>query len=147
MTNYPNPWDFSNFDPNMYSFDKRYKIEFGELLEIAMGAPIGGECYVIEESKKTLLSKFSGGPVIWECDNYRVALPVWTRNLHNRTVQQIAIADLNNMTLTVYKETFRVLDLHSFKGGIICGLDSPVYMTKTLNLDIAKLKIEKTEKL
>jgi hypothetical protein len=143
MNNYPNPWDFSNIDKNTYSFDKKYKIEFDGLNEIAMGSPIGGKCYLTYTNKRKLLNDWCGGPILWENHSHKVALPIWTRKFFKGTVQQIGIADLQKMTLTIYKETFRVLDLRTFDGNIINGYDSPIHKIKTLNLDITKMKVEK----
>ena len=144
---YPNPWDFSNADKNMISNDGQFRIEFGELNEIGMGAPIGGQCFLVTNNNdKVLLSKWCGGPIIWETKHNKVALPIWTKKFLKGTVQQIAIADFNTRTLTTYTQTFRVLDLRTFDDNNICGYDSPIYDTKTLSLDISKLKIAKREK-
>ena len=140
MTNsYPNPWDFSNKDNNLVSPDGQYRIEFGELSEIAMGAPVGGECFLIySDNSKVRLSDWAGGPVVWEIQGSRVAFPVWTRTRD----QKIAVADINSWTLTIYSQTFRVLDLQSFEHGIIIGQDSPIHMTTAIQFDTAKEKIE-----
>lgn len=143
MNNYPNPWDFSNIDKNTYSFDKKYKVEFDELNEIAMGSPIGGKCFITYGNKRKLLNNWCGGPILWNSKNYKVVLPIWTRKLFKGNVQKIVIADLEKMTLTTYKEIYSVLDLRTFDGNIINGYESPIHKTKTLILDITKLKVEK----
>jgi hypothetical protein len=143
--NYPNPWNFSNNDKNLISNDGRFKIEFGELNEIGMGAPIGGQCYLVTNgNEKVLLNKWCGGPVIWETKLNQVALPIWTRRFLKGTIQQIAIADIDTRTLTIYSQTFSVLDLRAFDNNKIYGYDSPIYNTKTLKLDITEMKVEKT---
>ncbi|HEV2831376.1 MAG TPA: hypothetical protein VGW31_05285, partial [Hanamia sp.] len=59
--NYPNPWNFSNSDNNSTSFDGQYKIEFGDLIEIGMGAPIAGQCFLTTKNDlKILLNKWCG---------------------------------------------------------------------------------------
>ena len=141
---YPNPWDFSNTDKNLVSSDGQFKIEFGELNEIGMGAPIGGQCFLVSKNNdKLLLNGWCGGPIIWETKNNKVALPFWTRKFLKGTVQQIAVADIETRTLTIYSRTFSVLDLRAFDGNNIYGYDSPLYKTKTLSLDISKMKIAK----
>lgn len=143
--NYPNPWNFSNTDKNLISFDGQYKIEFGDLNEIGMGAPIGGRCFLkIKENDKILLDAWCGGPIIWETKSNRVALPIWTSKFLKGTVQQIAIADINARSLTIYSQIFRVLDLRVFENNNIYGYNSPIYKTETLNLDLSKMQIDKT---
>jgi len=143
--NYPNPWDFSNADKKMISNDGQFRIEFGELNEIGMGAPIGGQCFLVTNTNdKVLLSKWCGGPIIWETKANKVALPIWTRKFLKGTVQQIAIADIETRTLTVYSQTFSVLDLRTFDNNNIYGYDSPIYNTKTLSLDTSRMKVDKT---
>jgi len=145
--NYPNPWDFSNNDKIMTSNDGLFRIEFGELVEIGMGAPIGGECYLITNSnEKVLLSKWCGGPIVWESKSNKVALPIWTRKFLKGTVQQIAIANVETRTLTLFSQTFNVLDLRTFENTNIYCYDSPIYNTQKLCLDISKMKVEKTLK-
>jgi hypothetical protein len=143
MNNYPNHWDFSNIDKNTYSFDKKYKIEFDELNEIAMGSPIGGKCYITYGNERKLLNDWCGGPILWNNENYKVVLPIWTRKFLKGTVQKIGVADIKKITLTIYKEIYSVLDLRTFDGNIISGYESPIHKTKTLNLEITKLKVEK----
>ncbi len=144
---YPNPWDFSNADKNLISNDGQFRIEFGELNEIAMGAPIGGQCFLLTKTNdKILLNKWCGGPIIWEAIHNKVALPIWTRKFLKGTVQQIAIADIDTRTLTVYSQTFSVLDLRAFDSNNIYGYDSPIHNTKTLSLDISKMKVDQTSK-
>ncbi len=43
---YPNPWDFNNIDKKLVSPDNFYKAVYYDLNEIAMGAPIGGQCFL-----------------------------------------------------------------------------------------------------
>lgn len=145
MTNsYPKPWDFSNEDKNLVSPDGQYQIEYDKLSEIAMGAPIGGECFLVgPEDSKLKLSDWAGGPVVWETQGRRVAFPVWTRARR----QKIAIVDIEAKTLSIYAETFRVLDLHTFENNIVQGQDSPVYLTAQVRFDTSKEKIEKVKQL
>jgi hypothetical protein len=64
INTYPNPWNFSNTDLNLISPNQQYKIEYGDLYEIAMGAPIGGSCYLYPKNKKIKISNWAGGPII-----------------------------------------------------------------------------------
>jgi hypothetical protein len=140
---YPNPWDFSNSDKNLESPNGLYKVEFGELYEIAMGAPIGGECFLNFDNGKSKLHEWCAGPIIWNNLSTKIALPTWTKN---RT-QKIAIIDIEQMKITTYKREFRVLQFHSFVDNLLQGIDSPIHMTRTLYFDLDKEEIEMIKEL
>ena len=140
---YPNPWDFSNNDKNLKSPNGFYKVEYGKLNEIAMGAPIGGECFLINNEKRIKLSDWCGGPIIWNNSSTKIALPTGTKNRN----QKIVIVDIEMMTATTYKKEFSVLNLQSFEGNLIKGIDSPIHMPTVLNFDLEKEKIEKKVQL
>lgn len=42
---YPNAWDFDNSNKQLKSDKQKLKVEYSELHEIAMGAPLGGRCF------------------------------------------------------------------------------------------------------
>ena len=140
---YPDPWNFSNNDPGLRSPDGQFKVEFGALIEIAMGAPIGGPCFLIIGNKKIEIYSWCGGPVIWNNSSDKIALPIWTKN----RAQQIAVVDLNEMTITTFKEMFRVLHFDTFNDNLITGIDSPIYMTSELNFNIDVEEIESVRQL
>ncbi|MGQ8867956.1 hypothetical protein [Myroides sp. TSA_177.3] len=143
INTYPNPWNFSNTDLNLISPNQQYKIEYGDLYEIAMGAPIGGSCYLYQKNKKIKISNWAGGPVIWDETSTRLALPLWT----SERKQQIGIFDLINSTLTIYQQPFRVLQLSHFDDRYIIGIDSPIYQSKAVHFDYTKEVIEKVQTL
>lgn len=145
---YPNPWDFRNTDKALVSANNSYKIVYDDLNEIAMGAPIGGQCFLeTSDKKKSKIHDWCGGPPAWETDGQLLAIPIWTRKLLKGTVQQIGVLDIRNMELSIYKKTFRVLDIRSFDKTTIFGYDSPIHKTKTVTFDIGKEKIETIIKL
>jgi hypothetical protein len=142
-----NPWTFSNNDRALSSPDMTKRIEYGELKEIAIGSPLVGQCFLIDAGIKYELANFCAGPPIWETEGKLVAIPIWARKLFTGTVQQIIIVDTIKRTRTLYRNTFRVLDLHSFTKNIVYGYDSPIYKTKEIAFDINKSKISKVENL
>ena len=135
---YPNPWDFSNSDKNLTSPNKKYRIEYSELYEIAMGAPIGGECFLISDDIKIKLSDFCSGPIIWNQDSSKIALPIWTKNRD----QKIGVFDIESKTITLYKRKFRVLQLDSFINNKITGIDSPIFQTEIIEINTKTELIE-----
>lgn len=145
---YPNPWNFHNTDNRLVSIDNVHRVVYYDINEIAMGAPIGGECFLeTSDNKKVKIHDWCGGPPAWEKEGQLLAIPIWTRKLLKGTVQQIGVVDTRNMELRIFKKTFRVLDIHSFDKTIISGYDSPIYKTEILNFDIGKEKIETIIKL
>lgn len=135
---FPNPWNFSNSDKNLVSLNKKYRIEYSELHEIAMGAPIGGECFLISNDIKIKLSDFCGGPIIWNIESSKIALPIWTKNRD----QKIGIFDIGSKTFTVFKRKFRVLQLNSFIDNKITGIDSPIYQSEKIEINTTTEIIE-----
>jgi hypothetical protein len=114
-----------------------------ELYEIAMGAPLGGQCYLENSDKKKIkINDWCGGPPAWETDGHLLAIPIWTRKFLKGTVQQIGILDTRNNDLKIFKKTFDVLDIRSFDKTTIYGYDSPIHKTKNVIFDIEKEKIE-----
>lgn len=141
------PWDFHNNDKKVFSPKGKQKLIYGDLNEIAMGAPIGGQCYLETEDKQKLkIHDWCGGPPAWDTDGDLVAIPIWTRKFLG-TVQQIGIVDTIKGELKIFKKTFDVLDIRSFDKGIVYGHDSPISKTKTVTFNIEKEKIDKVLRL
>ena len=142
------PWDFHNNDRKAYSPDNFHNLVYYNLREIAMGAPIGGECYLMNKDKQQIrIHDWCGGPPAWEKEGRFVAIPIWTRKFFSGTVQQIGVVDTKRRELKIFKQTFNVLDLRSFDNGVIYGYDSPIYKTTTLTFDTQKEKIDKVIEL
>ena len=145
---YPNPWNFHNTDKKLLSSDNFHKVVYYDLNEIAMGAPIGGQCFLeTVDNKKIKIHDLCGGPVVWETDGQLLAIPIWTRKFLKGTVQQIGILDTRTMELKLFAKTFRVLDFRSFHKTKIYGYDSPIRKTKTVTFDIENEKIDTIIKL
>jgi hypothetical protein len=148
MNLYPNPWDFHNTDKKLVSYNGEYRLEYYNLNEIAMGAPIGGKCFIItKENRKFKIGDWVAGPPVWESRSNLVAVPIWTRTFLKGTVQKIVIADLKARKLITFSEIFDVLDLKSFDNNLLYGCDSPVYQKKDVVFDLLKAKIENVSKL
>ncbi|MEB8345781.1 hypothetical protein OO010_06965 [Flavobacteriaceae bacterium KMM 6898] len=141
---YPNPWDFPNENSNGQEGENKGALEYTNLTEIGMGAPIGGICKLsTNELNNVLIDKWSGGPAIWTRNGLKAAIPIWENNLFNGTFQRIGIVDLKKHSLTKYKKKFRVLDLRSFSGNFIVGFDSPIHRMKSVEFDYENEPIEK----
>ena len=145
---YPNPWDFHNTDKTLLSSDLNHKVVYYDLNEIAMGGPLGGLCFLeTTENKKIKINDWCGGPAIWETSGFFMAVPIWTRNALQGTVQQIGLLNLRTNELKIYSTIFRVLDFRFFDKNIISGYDSPIYQTKTLTFNIDTEKVDQVVRL
>jgi hypothetical protein len=145
---YPNPWDFHNTDKTHVSVDNFHRVVYYDLKEIAMGAPIGGHCFLeTADKQKVKINDWCGGPPAWETDGQLIAIPVWTRKFLKGTFQQIGVVNTKTMELKIFAKKFRVLDLRSFDKTKIYGYDSPIHNTETVTFDIEKEKIETIIKL
>ncbi|WP_052444820.1 hypothetical protein [Flammeovirga sp. OC4] len=136
---YPNPWNFSNTDKNLISKDGKYRIEYGEMYEIAMGAPLCAECFLLDSksNKKIKVCDWAGGSAVWDESIMRVVLPIWTKNRS----QQIRVIDIDNNKILTFSKVFRVLEIVGIEGDIVYGVDSPINKTRKLEFDLRKEKI------
>lgn len=140
---YPNPWDFHNTDKSLISNDNKFKIEYYDLNEIAMGAPLGGKCFLTtDEGKKIKIGDWCAGPAIWDSKYELIAIPTWERKMFKGTIQKLVLINLTNGQITKYKKSFSVLDFRGFENGVIYGYDSPRYKPKVLNFDTLSEKSE-----
>lgn len=130
-----NPWDFATIYD---SPDKLKRVEYDEksLTEFSMGSPLSGRCYIIKDNSRIRLDGFYGGPSIWSDDSKYLAIPKWTRN-HN---QRMILIEVKTMSIKELKKKYRVLQLESFKEGIIEGIDSPIYQTAKIRVNIEDFK-------
>ncbi|SHI94888.1 hypothetical protein [Algibacter luteus] len=141
---YPNAWDFPNENSNGLNNDEKVILEYSDLNEIGIGAPLRGICRIkTNENKSILIDNNCGGPAIWTRNGLKIAIPIWEKSFFSGTFQRIGIVDLNKQTLTKYKKKFRVLDLRSFSGNLILGIDSPIHRMKTVEFNYENEQIEK----
>jgi hypothetical protein len=141
---YPNAWDFPNENSNGLNNDEKAILEYSDLNEIGMGAPLRGICRIkSNKNKSILIDNNCGGPAIWTKNGLKIAIPIWEKSFFSGTFQRIGIVDLKNQTLTKYKKKFRVLDLKSFSGNLIFGIDSPIHKMKTIEFNYENEPIEK----
>ena len=137
MTYKANPWQFRNTDKALVSPDGSQKLVYYDLSEIAMGAPIGGPCFLESDGHpKIKINDWCAGPPVWEKAGRLLAVTIWTRNAESGITQRIGIVDTHKLTLTVFKKKFRVLDLRSFDRTIVAGYDSLLHNPEKVLFDI-----------
>ncbi len=145
---YPNPWDFSNENPNRIDGKNKASLKYSNLNEIGMGAPIGGLCQLEKSGVNNIvIDKLCGGPAIWNENGLEVAIPIWDKSFFKGTFQRIGIVNLEKLTLTKFKKKFNILDLRTFNKNQIKGFDSPINRTKPVEFDIEKQPIERIIKI
>lgn len=127
------PWDFRN---EYHSPNGQKSLEFGYVGEVAMGAPLSGECFLNINGEKLKLNGMFGGPIVWSENSEKAAIPYWTQN----RFQKLVIIDTTRMKIMISKRDFRVIELSEIKNGLVLGIDSPKHRTERIEFDI------KTEK-
>lgn len=133
------PWRFSNVDDELNSISNNGRIKYQNIGEMAMGSPLAGTSFWVDSSGTEIkLNDWSGGPAMWDKEGVKVAIPFWTRKFFRGTVQQLAVLDTSERSLTIFKRVFRVIHLQSFDRNHIKGIDSPIYRTKIFDFDITK---------
>jgi hypothetical protein len=98
--------------------------------EIAMGAPTFGELRVSN-------GQFASGcnpSLVWSDDSRYLAVPQWFDR-----EQRLLILDTHSRKRAFAPDTYRVLELHSFDGGLVAGVDSPIYAPRPLAFDVRSL--------
>jgi hypothetical protein len=139
MTYKPDPWQFQNTDKALVSPDGSQKLVYYDLSEIAMGAPIGGPCFLESDGHpKIKINDWCAGPPVWEKAGRLLAVPIWTRNAESGITQRIGIVDTHKLTLTVFKKKFRVLDSVHLTGLLLQDMTASSTILKRYYLILKK---------
>ncbi len=135
--NLETPWSFAH---EFSSPNGNVKLTYGWVGEVAMGAPLSGECFLLSDHSKLKLNGMFGGPPIWSENSAKAAIPYWTQN----RFQKLAIIDIKKMKIQISERTFRVIQLQKFENHIVSGIDSPIYKTEKIdfNINTEKFHIE-----
>ena len=98
--------------------------------EIRMGALSSGT--LVLSNGFTL---HTNSAMIWSADSKYLAIAIWTKNLE----QELAIIDVISKRIIKKMPGFRVIELQSFSGRTIVGVDSPIHLPKQFALDVSDL--------
>jgi len=140
---FADPWDFMNGDPVLLSPAGDERIEYEELHEIGMSAPLGGVSYLVKDNQRYLIDETCAGPAIWNVSGKYAAIPLWTTGFFNGGMQRIGIVVIDKIEMFIYKRKFRLLHLKSFDGSVVTAVDSPIHKRKELEIDLSKEKVHK----
>ena len=99
--------------------------------EIAMGAPTSG---TLKLSTGFVFNNCNPS-FVWSDDSRFIAVPIWQSNRS----QRLAIINVENGKITHHKKKFRVLELCSFIGGVVSGIDSPIYKPERIELNLSEI--------
>ena len=127
------PWD--SF-AELASPDGRYVATYDNAMEIAMGAPTRGTLTVRQkgQQKPLVVLPDASGSFVWSSDSTALAYPRWTK----KRDQNLCILRLPRGQNEVIEGRFDVLQLESFCEGRLIGVDSPIYRTKKIDIQVPK---------
>jgi hypothetical protein len=122
------PWAAS---AELASPDGRTVARVADASEIAMGAPTSGTLQLSNG-----MSRESCNPsMVWSDDSAYLAVPQWTRERR----QRLLIVSVARQTSRYAPGEYRVLELHAFRDGVVSGVDSPVYQSRPVAVDVRQL--------
>lgn len=107
---------------------------FAELFggEISMGGPTVGNL----EISNGIFVESCNPSMVWSSDSTQLAIPQWT----NDRKQQILIIDVQRRLISCSTDVYRVLELHSFDGQIVRGVDSPYHLPVVIEVDVSNMR-------
>jgi hypothetical protein len=116
------PWADST---SQESPDGRFVAIFDQSVEIAMGGPSAGRLVIRAKVSGTRIAEFTdaGASFVWASDSSAVAFPRW---MNDRT-QRLAVLSVPSARVTTLPTVYSVLQLESFKEGVVSGIDSPIH--------------------
>lgn len=123
------PWHSETIESR--SPDGRFTAVVHEPTEIAMGAPTSGELKVSNGQSGDGCSP----SIVWSDDSRFLAVPQWTKDRE----QRLMILNVETRERKFAPQTYRVLALASFSGGIVRGVDSPIHEPVELAFDVRAL--------
>ena len=78
---------------------------------------------------------------VWSDDSKFLAVPQWVPVRR----QRVLVISMEKKTAGWVSGKFSVLELHSFSGGKIKGIDSPVYKPREIEIDFSEVRWKETE--
>ena len=130
---YPiSPWHGAGFVP---SPDGQQIAHFTESMEIAMGAPLSSRLSI---NGTNIEGQFSPS-CVWSSNSKFLALPKWIWGGDYHRQQQLSIYSVEQQVLHVATQRYGVLQLNSFKTGLVKGVNSPAYQPAPFEFQISEL--------
>ncbi|MCB0374354.1 MAG: hypothetical protein KDD04_00380 [Sinomicrobium sp.] len=123
------PW---NFREAYGSPDGKCKLEYENVREVGMSAPMEGVCFLEIDGRRYRLEGSFGGPAVWNSLSDKIAVPFWTKTRS----QKLAVIDIKTMRIWISEKNFRVIQLSAFENDTVFGTDSPLYQTEKIEFDV-----------
>lgn len=105
--------------------------------EIGQGAPTNG---ILKLSNGMTFQRCNPSAV-WSDDSKYLALPQWTE----RNMQRLLVISMEKASVGYAPDIFRVLELDSFSGCKIKGIDSPIHKPREVEIDLGEVQWKQTE--
>jgi hypothetical protein len=122
-------WDYSL---NLTSPDGQITAVIDEASEFGQGSPTIG---ILELSNGLTFDNCSPSAV-WSDDSKFLAVPQWKATQQ----QRILVISTEQATFGYPAAIFSVLELHSFSGGKIKGIDSPGYKPREIEIELSEVR-------
>lgn len=124
------PWES---DVSAASPDGSMTSHLQNAVEVGQGGPVRGTLVL----STGLMVDDCNGSMVWSVDSRYLAVPRW-----EATAQRLVVIDTHTGRLRASCRLYRVLELMSFHGGVVSGIDSPMHLPVAVAVDIAT-KFEK----
>jgi tetratricopeptide (TPR) repeat protein len=115
----------------MASPDGRFIASMPSALETGMGGPTLGELRI----SNGMVLKDCSPSIAWADDSSYLAVPHW----ETARTQRLLVVDLAAGKTRSAPEVYSILQLKSFCGGIILGVDSPRHQPREVRVDVREL--------
>ena len=128
------PWD--DF-VKKESPDGRFLAVYDRAMEVAMGAPTRGVIKISEMKDGTEIIELgnANASFVWSSDSSAIAFPRWTQSRK----QQLVVVRFPQCKIEPFDTEYRVLELESFDGDMIQGIDSPIHRPSKVCVSAKKL--------
>src|SRR5688572_16755826 len=124
----------SAWDPslNLTSPDDQITAVIDDGHEFGQGSPTIGRLKL----SNGLIFEGCSPSAVWSNDSKFLAVPQWKRTQR----QRILVISIEQASFGYTADIFSVLELHSFSGGKIKGIDSPGYKPPEIEVDMSEIR-------
>ena len=122
-------WDYSL---NLTSPDGRITAVIDVASEVGQGGPTHGTLVL----SNGLTIEGCNPSAVWSDDSKFLAVPKWVKVLG----QRLLVISMEQQSVGYAREVFSLLELHSFSGGKIKGIDSPAYEPREIEVDLNDIR-------
>lgn len=123
------PWAGSVY---LTSPDGKLTAAIDDASEIGQGAPTSGILHI----SNGMSYRGCNPSIVWSDDSQYLAVPQWTRERD----QRLLVISLRDKSSGYAPDVFRVLELHLFLSSKIKGIDSPIYQSREIEIDLNQIQ-------